>query len=649
MRRLTRFLATIGDLSSLLSKDIRVTERSTQSPPGNPAVRAEGSPRFYSRSLPILGVLVGVVFLVVLFLGGQITTEAPRLGGVLFKTPADGSPDPCRTDAQALTEAEGGELFLPVGPDPMHVLVTLPDAAMPDDLVLVLDSSVDRAGLRACNAERVSRAGDLIAFSERDIQAEDIAFALDPAAPGARFHLEMVQDAAISQRLGVMEAGAFADLSDQRLRIRLMAYGAVSIMIFYNLALSYFAGNTAFAFNAGVSFSMLVLDVYLSGFGPAYLWPEAPWLSQPLLAFGLAGPSLFGPFYLAHFLGEEETFEMGGIDYGWSVMSATLLLCAWFIVETPAYIALTANWIIMTAYYSVRVTILYRRGSERAAVLLFPLFGAVVPAMIAGSIDSWFQPDFGALQDHLTEMALILESLCFTLALAFLLRLARWREAEALRALNLQAEEAKQTLLTTLDADRSRMASELHDTAGQGLLFAISQLKRVEDPDARLQDVSRIVTRTLNDLRALSHDLHPSTLDHLGLEGALGAMVDHARASVDIAVDSDIDLGGVELAPASALHVYRIVQELLTNALVHSGGTKVTVRVLIEGEEITLLVEDDGVGAGTTPGSAGIGTTIIRERIQALRGKFWSVGSDRGTKVRAVIPVLPSDLQEISP
>ncbi len=606
----------------------------------NTSARVKGAPtpQFFARSLPLLGVLVGLGFVALLFLAGQFGERLPPVDDVHFAI-ADSAP--CGTSAAGLRDLPRGEVFIPIGMTPIHVLLTLPEALPGDDLVVVLDSGVDRARFVPCAAGGVAQAaGDQLPFSARAIKAEDIAFALPGAVPGATYHLKIVQEAAISQKLFVMERGTFEARAEQQLRIRLMAYGAVTMMILYNLSLAYFAGNAAFAFNAAVSLSMLLLDTYLSGFGPAYLWPEQPWLAQPVLAFGLAGPSLFGPFYLAHFLGEDEEYQMRRIDYAWPVSAAFFLCIALFVVEVPALLALTATWIIMTFYYAGRIVLLARQGSARAAVLLFPLFGAVMPAMAAGTLDSWLQPDFGVLQDHLTEMALILEALCFTLALAFLLRLSRWREAQALRALNAQAQEAKQTLLRTLDQDRTRMASEIHDTAGQGLLFAISRLKQIEDPGAQVRDVSEIVTRTLHDLRNLSHDLHPSTLEHLGLSAALQAMADHAATLTAQEVTSDIDIADISLSPAQSLHIYRIVQELLTNALTHSQGNHVSVIVRAEAGEIRLQVADNGAHRGAPPASGGIGTTIVRERINALKGRFWSEWTEQGMKAEAAIPVL---------
>jgi signal transduction histidine kinase len=399
------------------------------------------------------------------------------------------------------------------------------------------------------------------------------------------------------------------------------------------------ARNAAFAFNAGVALAMLLLDTYLAGFGPAYLWPEAPKLSNTLLAIGLAGPSLFGPFYLAHFLNDDGAYRrMKPLDQIWPLLAVGFLILNFLGVEIVSLLALTATWIIMTLYYAARIFVLSSKGNERATVLLLPLFGAVIPAMIAGSLNSWMQPDFGIMQDHLTELALVLETLTSTLALAYLLRISRWREHEALRQLNLQSVVAKQTLLRTIDADRTRMAAELHDTAGQGLLLAASRLKQISTQSPDIDVISGMVRQTLTDLRSLSHDLHPATLEHLGLSDALASLVQSMRQTTETKIEYLALPDDIRFNAIASLHIYRIAQELLTNAINHAQASQISLETTVSSEHLLVVVSDDGVGKSPMPRQTGIGSIIIEERVSALGGHL-TTSLETGRRVRVLVPL----------
>lgn len=600
------------------------------------------TPHVFASWLPLIGLLIGALFLGGLFLAGRIApTTAPTLPLEVVRLEA-GTKACARTDGVPLTE---GRLRIGVSKPPYELLVRTPPGG--ETRVLYFPKIVDAAVLYLCSpsgAQEMGRDGDLIRPANRFYPYEKVAF---PVEPDSTYHLQITQSAAISQQVLLTTDEGFRNRSTREFRIRLALYGAMAMIITYNIILAFVAATPGFFFNAAVSASMVVLDIYQMGFGVTYIWGAVPQISNHVLIFGLAGPTLFGPFFMASFFGDGTSKSFAEPRFwGWSALSVGLMILGWITLSQAFMIALVSLWIVMTLFFTLLLVRALRRGDDRARILLVPLFGAVIPAMVAGSMDSWGEVNFGILQNHLTELALVLEALTFTLALAYMIRIARWREAEALKALNAHAASARAALLSAIDRDRTRIAGELHDSAGQALILAGAGLKRLqaELPEpalSNLANVQGIIGETLSGLRSLSHDLHPATLDHLGLEGAIAAMVDTMAQTTGREIEAQIDPDMADLGAETGLQVYRIVQELLNNAAKHSGEGAVELNILRNGAGLRISAENP-VGAGRPKGASlrGIGSAILAERVERLGGTISTDLDDGWFRVLVDVPDL---------
>ena len=158
----------------------------------------------------------------------------------------------------------------------------------------------------------------------------------------------------------------------------------------------------------------------------------------------------------------------------------------------------------------------------------------------------------------------------------------------------------------------------------------------------RVQD---IVVEMGNDVRHLSHELHPGLLKEAGLPEALCSYCDEFSATRGIPVTCEADSAVKELSPGSALALYRIAQEALGNAAKHSKAKQVRVRLLRAGAVVRLIVSDDGVGfvLGHAGDSGGVGLVNMRERVRYLNGTFvLDTQPGRGTTIRAEVPFRPA-------
>jgi ligand-binding sensor domain-containing protein/signal transduction histidine kinase len=218
------------------------------------------------------------------------------------------------------------------------------------------------------------------------------------------------------------------------------------------------------------------------------------------------------------------------------------------------------------------------------------------------------------------------------LALAALAGIGAVFAAFKYRFIQLERRQAAQQafareLLASQEAERQRIAAELHDSLGQNLLViknrALLNAMTLPDERARAQftEFSDAISQTLEEVRSISYDLRPSHLDQLGLRTALVVMIEKVAASSQLQFTHEIDeLEGV-FTPGDEIVLYRIVQECLNNILKHSGATQAEINLAVNGNQFALTVRDNGRGfAPDGNGRAGLGLQGIAERARILGG-----------------------------
>jgi two-component system NarL family sensor kinase len=215
--------------------------------------------------------------------------------------------------------------------------------------------------------------------------------------------------------------------------------------------------------------------------------------------------------------------------------------------------------------------------------------------------------------------------------------------------------ESERRLVSAVDRERSRIAADLHDTAGQGLVAIVNRLARLShklngaaqvrpEIDA-ITDASR---ETVGEIRRISHNLHSATLSQLGLSRALDSLVEQVASGHPTAIA--LDVGGVadELPEEASLHVYQITQELLTNVVKHAEAGTCTVRLWADRNEVVLEVSDDGAGMPPSNGEVGgLGLVLVAQRIRSLGGRWRVRGQAPGTSFEIRFPVVSAPGAEI--
>ena len=205
--------------------------------------------------------------------------------------------------------------------------------------------------------------------------------------------------------------------------------------------------------------------------------------------------------------------------------------------------------------------------------------------------------------------------------------------------------EAARTALAAQEAERTRVARELHDEIGQTLTAVTIQAERAAegDPAVAAEGLSRVadaIRDSLDEVRRIARELRPEALDDLGLVNALIALCTRVGAQGELQVRRELQGRLPELSPDVELVVYRIAQEALTNALRHSDAGSVTVSLTADAEELALRVTDDGRGMPPQIPTETAGIAGMRERALLVGGRL-SIQSrpSQGTEVRLAIPL----------
>jgi signal transduction histidine kinase len=218
------------------------------------------------------------------------------------------------------------------------------------------------------------------------------------------------------------------------------------------------------------------------------------------------------------------------------------------------------------------------------------------------------------------------------------------------------AEEKERHLSSELinaeEQERRRIASELHDDFSQRLAVLSLGLENVDeatpaslaDVHERLQELVRSTSELSTDLHTLSHQLHSSTLESLGLVPAVAALCKEFTANQGIRVDFTSTEIPRSVNADTALCVFRIVQEGLRNLKKHSGAEEAKVSLKMTGERLEVTVRDEGYGFDSRglDKNEGLGIRSMEERARSLGGKFEIHSeSGKGTTLKASVPLTP--------
>lgn len=213
-----------------------------------------------------------------------------------------------------------------------------------------------------------------------------------------------------------------------------------------------------------------------------------------------------------------------------------------------------------------------------------------------------------------------------------------------------QLRRLLQHVNSTREIERARLAREVHDVLGGMLSSAKFDLSRIvrrtaapglEELHAIAAPLVELMQETIETARSISEELRPASLELLGLGAALNQAVERFGARHGLATEVRCN-GSFEAVPAeSAMQVYRIVQEALTNVARHAQASKIVLQLAAQGGALVLRLSDDGRGLDATPRRPGaIGLFSMAERARDIGATFQArPGAAGGTELLLMLPL----------
>lgn len=203
------------------------------------------------------------------------------------------------------------------------------------------------------------------------------------------------------------------------------------------------------------------------------------------------------------------------------------------------------------------------------------------------------------------------------------------RKEELHQQLQYQSEEHLSGLIAVQDAERKRIAQDLHDSLGALLSGLRLQFNSLQDQVAQYPEIReryqlgmQLADQAVREVRRIAHNMEPSSLSRFGLEAALHGLAEQLRAG-GLQVQADVFGLADRLPSEQEVMLYRICQELCQNTIKHAQATQLDIQLTCYGEEaLNLIVSDNGRGFDPAAIVHGMGLYNISSRVRKLSGKL---------------------------
>ena len=219
---------------------------------------------------------------------------------------------------------------------------------------------------------------------------------------------------------------------------------------------------------------------------------------------------------------------------------------------------------------------------------------------------------------------------------------------EELKKAHSELQEFTPRLIAAQEQEKERISRELHDDVGQRLALLSIGLDSVDEKipversseHAEIRSLLTQLDELATDVHNMSHQLHSSKLQHLGLRAALKDVCQQLSDQHRVAIYLTADQLPKSLSEQVSLCFYRVAQEALMNAVKHSGTSQVDVSLDCKGQLLRMCIRDYGIGFDPSVRGTGLGLVAMQERLRMVGGmlRFNSVAG-MGTEVEAEVNI----------
>ncbi|MBC7409154.1 MAG: hypothetical protein H7339_12260 [Arcicella sp.] len=429
-----------------------------------------------------------------------------------------------------------------------------------------------------------------------------------------------------------------------------IVYGIMALILILNFSFYLITNEKIYIiFSLQVAFSLLCIS-YFDGFIYQYIFPNNGYWSSQTIAIGIGSTFLCSNRFTTDFFNLKKLVPWAyqTFRYFTYLIFALLLFSFLHPLGFNIFIAsMTALTSLVALLLFVSILAVKHRGFASyffglLATVCLIIFGTFFQLFLIGLVPGIF------LTHYAMHLAIVSQSVFLALAVNDKFRIIReeniYFQVKLVEALN----QYSQNLISNIESERQRLAGEIHDGLGQNLLVIRNRILltlKKKNSSEKLEETLRmlldITSDTLDDTRAMSHNLRPPILNTMGLTSAIKSLVEKNRSTSQLQIDFEMNDSVDGLIPKDLeINLYRILQESFNNTLKHSQATIIELRLNHTQDTIHLEFKDNGVGYDPKLQLQGQGILGMKERVSLLKGVI-TIESiiGKSTKINIQIPI----------
>lgn len=498
--------------------------------------------------------------------------------------------------------------------------------------------------------------GEVLPFAQSKIKHQTPVFKIDLRVnEEVQYFIKSVGSGQpMSLTAELFNANAFHQWDAQKLFFLGLVYGIMSLILILNSSFYVITREQIYLiFSAQVLFSMLSI-LYFDGFIYQYIFPNDGYWANESIAISLSLTFVFSNIFITNFFNLEVLVPLANRIFGYmnTILFGTIVFSfvhPWgfnfFIIFLAIITILVAGLLFISILKMRRLGVSSYFFILLANVSLI-IFGSTFQLFMTGFLPNIFFTHYSM------HFAVVFQSVFLALAVNDKFRIIREENVQYQVKLNEALNQYSQNLIMNIEAERQRLAVDIHDGLGQNLLTIRNNILRTlkqKGITIKMQDnfhsLLDITTETLEDTRAMSYNLRPPILNTMGLTVAIQAMVEKMRvsSSLKIFLKMEESIDGL-IRKDLEINIYRILQESFNNVIKHAEASKIELKILQKGKFLEISFQDNGIGYDQNFKLMGQGILGIQERVALLKG-ILTVTSNKntGTLILISIPIKALD------
>ncbi|WP_343532875.1 7TM diverse intracellular signaling domain-containing protein [Pedobacter sp.] len=420
-------------------------------------------------------------------------------------------------------------------------------------------------------------------------------------------------------------------------------FTAITIaLLLYNLFVYFSLREKVYLYYIGyISTSILHINLVAG-----HLQLFVPWLDWLNTTIILPIVFLFSILFTNSFLQARENapffYKMRWLAISFCLATLICYLTGWHGLAILMAAILT---FVLFIYWILTAVMAYKNGFA-PAIFYIVGFGSLILMSIVFELKmrGWLEENY--LTDSSLFIGAAIEAVVLSFALASKFNFYKKEKERLQEQAYQQAIHFSRELINMQEAERKRIASELHDSLGQKLILIKNRILRgfsrgdtVQDKTQTDETLVQNVAEAIQEIRNISYALRPYQLDLLGLSSSINSLIDETCNAAQINYSIRIDNIDAAFDNDAKINIYRIVQECLNNIIKHAGAKNIHISLKLDRQNVKITITDDGVGFDICKPHAGFGLRGIKERLQILKGTMYvNVTSPKGTTFEFLVP-----------